>query len=151
MAQSFGVNCWMVLCKEVVLSWLQGMDTVFEEGALRWPLPIEGTMTSPQGDRTNPITGESSYHGGIDVAVPEGTTILAAADGTVTIANATDSWDDSYGCYVKIDHGGGLTKLYAHCSNLCVLVGQQVQAGQVIAYVGHTERATGSHLHFEYY
>lgn len=126
-----------------------GMDTVFADGALQWPLPIAGTITSPQGYRTDPITGEISYHGGTDIAVPEGTPILAAADGTVTIANATDSWGGSYGYYVKIDHGGGLTTLYAHCSGICVTVGQQVQAGQVIAYVGHTGRATGSHLHFE--
>lgn len=126
-----------------------GMDTVFADGALQWPLPIAGTITSPQGYRTDPITGEISYHSGTDIAVPEGTPILAAADGTVTIANATDSWGGSYGYYVKIDHSGGLTTLYAHCSSICVTVGQQVQAGQVIAYVGHTGRATGSHLHFE--
>lgn len=126
-----------------------GMDTVFADGALQWPLPVEGMITSPQGYRKDPITGEISYHSGTDIAVPEGTPILAAADGVVTIANATDSWGGSYGYYVKIDHGGGLTTLYAHCSSICVTVGQQVQAGQVIAYVGHTGRATGSHLHFE--
>ena len=126
-----------------------GMDTVFADGALHWPLPVAGTITSPQGYRTDPFTGEVSYHSGTDISAPEGTPILAAADGTVTIANATDSWGGSYGYYVKIDHGGGLTTLYAHCSNICVTVGQQVQAGQVIAYVGQTGRATGPHLHFE--
>ena len=126
-----------------------GMDTVFADGALQWPLPIAGTITSPQGYRTDPITGEISYHSGTDIAVPEGTPILAAADGTVTIANATDSWGGSYGYYVKIDHSGGLTTLYAHCSSICVISGQQVDAGQIIAYVGHTGRATGSHLHWE--
>lgn len=126
-----------------------GMDTVFADGALQWPLPVAGTITSPQGYRTDPITGETSYHSGTDIAVPEGTPILAAADGTVTVANALDSWGGSYGYYVKIDHGGGLTTLYAHCSRICVTVGQEVKAGQVIAYVGHTGRATGAHLHFE--
>lgn len=126
-----------------------GMDTAFADGALQWPLPIAGTITSPQGYRTDPITGEISYHSGTDIAAPEGTPILAAADGTVTIANATDSWGGSYGYYVKIDHGGGLTTLYAHCSKICVTVGQKVKSGQVIAYVGHTGRATGAHLHFE--
>ena len=67
----------------------------------------------------------------------------------MTIANATDSWGGSYGYYVKVDHSGGLTTLYAHCSAICVIVGQQVQEGQVIAYVGHVGRATGAHLHFE--
>lgn len=126
-----------------------GMDTVFADGALQWPLPVAGTITSPQGYRTDPITGETSYHSGTDIAVPEGTPILAAADGTVTIANALDSWGGSYGYHVKLDHGGGLTTLYAHCSSICVTAGQQVKAGQVIAYVGHTGRATGPHLHFE--
>lgn len=126
-----------------------GMDTVFADGALQWPLPVAGTITSPQGYRTDPITGEISYHSGTDIAVPEGTPILAAAAGTVTIANATDSWGGSYGYYVKIDHGGGLTTLYAHCSSICVTANQRVQAGQVVGYVGKTGRATGSHLHFE--
>lgn len=126
-----------------------GMDTGFADGALQWPLPIAGTITSPQGYRTDPVTGEISYHSGTDIAAPEGTPILAAADGTVTIANATDSWGGSYGYYVKIDHGGGLTTLYSHCSSICVTVGRQVLAGQVVAYVGQTGRATGPHLHFE--
>ena len=126
-----------------------GSDASLADGRLQWPLPVPGTITSPQGYRTDPITGEVSYHSGTDIAVPEGTPILAAADGTVTIANALDSWGGSYGYYVKLDHGGGLTTLYAHCSSICVTVGQQVKAGQVIAYVGHTGRATGPHLHFE--
>ena len=126
-----------------------GSDTTLADGALQWPLPVAGTITSPQGYRTDPITGEVSYHSGTDIALPEGTPILAAADGTVTIANALDSWGGSYGYHVKLDHGGGLTTLYAHCSSICVTVGQQVKAGQVIAYVGHTGRATGPHLHFE--
>ena len=128
---------------------MPGSDTTLGGGALQWPLPVAGTITSPQGYRTDPITGEVSYHSGTDIAVPEGTPILAAADGTVTIANALDSWGGSYGYHVKLDHGGGLTTLYAHCSSICVTVGQQVKAGQVIAYVGHTGRATGPHLHFE--
>lgn len=126
-----------------------GSDTTLGGGALQWPLPVAGTITSPQGYRTDPITGEVSYHSGTDIAVPEGTPILAATDGTVTIANALDSWGGSYGYHVKLDHGGGLTTLYAHCSSICVTVGQQVAAGQVIAYVGQTGRATGPHLHFE--
>ena len=126
-----------------------GSDTSLGGGALQWPLPVAGTITSPQGYRTDPITGEVSYHSGTDIAVPEGTPILAAADGTVTVANALDSWGGSYGYYVKLDHGGGLTTLYAHCSSICVTAGQQVKAGEVIAYVGHTGRATGPHLHFE--
>ena len=126
-----------------------GSNIMLADGTLQWPLPVVGTITSPQGYRTDPITGETSYHSGTDIAVPEGTPILAAADGTVTVANALDSWGGSYGYYVKLDHGSGLTTLYAHCSSICVSVGQQVQAGEVIAYVGQTGRATGPHLHFE--
>jgi murein DD-endopeptidase MepM/ murein hydrolase activator NlpD len=118
-------------------------------GTLQWPLPIPGSITSPFGYRTDPLTGETSYHDGTDIAVPESTPILADADGTVTVANALDSWGGSYGYYVQIDHSSGLQTLYAHCSQICVTQGQQVQAGQVIAYVGHTGRATGNHLHFE--
>ncbi len=120
-------------------------------GALQWPLTIPGTITSQFGYRTDPITGEASYHSGTDIAAPEGSPILAATDGTVTIANALDSWGGGYGYYIRIDHGNGLETLYAHCSAICVTVGQQVQAGQVIGYVGQTGRATGNHLHFEVY
>ena len=120
-------------------------------GSLQWPLTITGTITSQFGYRTDPISGETSYHSGTDIAAPAGSPILAAASGTVTIANALDSWGGGYGYYIRIDHGGGLETLYAHCSAICVTTGQQVQAGQVIGYVGQTGRATGNHLHFEVY
>ena len=118
-------------------------------GTLQWPLPVAGTITSQFGHRVDPITGEVSFHTGTDIACAEGTPILAAADGTVTVANGLDSWGGSYGYYIQIDHGGGLETLYAHCSSICVTTGQQVQAGQVIGFVGHTGRVTGNHLHFE--
>ena len=118
-------------------------------GTLQWPLPVAGTITSQFGHRVDPITGEVSSHTGTDIACAEGTPILAAADGTVTVANGLDSWGGSYGYYIQINHSGGLETLYAHCSSICVTTGQQVQAGQVIGYVGHTGRATGSHLHLE--
>ena len=118
-------------------------------GILQWPLPVAGTITSQFGHRVDPITGEVSSHTGTDIACAEGTPILAAADGTVTVANGLDSWGGSYGYYIQIDHGGGLETLYAHCSSICVTTGQQVQTGQVIGYVGHTGRATGNHLHLE--
>jgi len=118
-------------------------------GTLQWPLPVAGTITSQFGHRVDPITGEVSSHTGTDIACAEGTPILAAADGTVTVANSLDSWGGSYGYYIQIDHGGGLETLYAHCSSICVTTGQQVQAGEVIGYVGHTGRVTGNHLHLE--
>ena len=124
-------------------------STRIPTGTLQWPLPVAGTITSQFGYRVDPITGEVSSHTGTDIACAEGTPILAAADGTVTVANGLDSWGGSYGYYIQIDHGGGLETLYAHCSSICVTTGQQVQVGEVIGYVGHTGRATGSHLHLE--
>ena len=124
-------------------------STRIPTGTLQWPLPVAGTITSQFGHRVDPITGEVNSHTGTDIACAEGTPILAAADGIVTVANGLDSWGGSYGYYIQIDHGTGLETLYAHCSSICVTTGQQVQAGQVIGYVGHTGRATGSHLHFE--
>ena len=124
-------------------------STRIPTGNLQWPLPVAGAITSQFGHRVDPITGEVSSHTGTDIACAEGTPILAAADGTVTAANGLDSWGGSYGYYIQIDHGGGLETLYAHCSSICVTTGQQVQVGEVIGYVGHTGRATGSHLHFE--
>ena len=124
-------------------------STRIPTGTLQWPLPVAGTITSQFGHRVDPITGEVSSHTGTDIACAEGTPILAAADGTVTAANGLDSWGGSYGYYIQIDHGGGLETLYAHCSSICVTTGQQVQAGEVIGYVGHTGRVTGNHLHWE--
>ena len=118
-------------------------------GTLQWPLPVAGTITSQFGHRIDPITGEVSSHTGTDIACAEGTPILAAADGVVTVANGLDNWGGSYGYYIQIDHGGGLETLYAHCSSICVATGQQVQAEQIIGYVGHTGRVTGNHLHLE--
>ena len=109
----------------------------------------ELTITSQFGYRTDPFTGEISYHSGTDIAAPYGTPVLAAAGGTVTVANATDPWGGSYGYYVKIQHDGTFDTLYAHCSSICVTPGQQVQQGEVIGYVGSTGNSTGNHLHFE--
>ena len=124
-------------------------STRIPTGTLQWPLPVAGTITSQFGHRVDPITGEVNSHTGTDIACAEGTPILAAADGIATVANGLDSWGGSYGYYIQIDHGGGLETLYAHCSSICVATGQQVQAGQVIGYVGHTGRVTGNHLHLE--
>lgn len=118
-------------------------------GIFQWPLPQSYTITSLFGYREDPFTGEIAYHGGTDIAAPGGTPILAAADGTVSIANGTDSWGGSYGYHVKIGHADSFETLYAHCSSICVTEGQQVKQGEVIAYVGTTGSSTGNHLHFE--
>ena len=118
-------------------------------GIFAWPLPQSFTITSPFGYRKDPFTGEVTYHSGTDIAAPAGTPILAAADGTVTIANGTDPWGGSYGYYIKLDHGEGVETLYAHCLAIAVTEGQQVRQGEVIGYVGSTGNSTGNHLHFE--
>ncbi len=115
-----------------------------------WPLPSTFTITSTFGERADPFTGESSFHTGLDIAAPAGTPILAAADGVVTIANATDSWGYGYGFYIKIQHPGtAFETLYAHCSAISVFEGQEVKKGEVIGYVGTTGYSSGNHLHFE--
>jgi len=81
----------------------------------------------------------------MDIGAAYGTDVLAAADGTVIISG----WNNAWGNYVVINHGGGLTTLYAHNSKLIVSKGQRVTRGQVIAKVGSTGYSTGPHIHFE--
>ncbi len=107
------------------------------------------TITSWFGYRADPFTGEIDYHSGTDIGAPGGTPILAAADGTVTIANGIDSWGGGYGYYIKVRHNDTYETLYAHCSSICVVAGQEVKQGEVIGYVGTTGNSTGNHLHFE--
>lgn len=118
-------------------------------GIFQWPLPQSYTITSWFGYRKDPFTGEISYHSGTDIGAPGETPILAAADGTVTIANAIDSWGGGYGYHIKLNHNDTFDTLYAHCSSICVTVGQEVKQGEVIGYVGTTGSSTGNHLHFE--
>ena len=113
-----------------------------------WPLPCSQRVTSRFGTRSDPFTGESRYHSGIDIDGfgNDGAPVIAAASGEVITA----SYDSSYGNYVIIDHGGTST-VYAHMSGLAVSYGQTVSQGETIGYVGATGRATGTHLHFEVY
>ena len=118
-------------------------------GIFQWPLPQDYSITSPFGYREDPITGQISFHSGTDIAAPDATPILAAADGIVVDANAIDPWGESYGYYVKIQHDETYETLYAHCLAVFVMDGQEVQQGEVIALVGSTGNSTGNHLHFE--
>lgn len=102
-------------------------------------------ISSPFGYRTGPLTGEPGIHTGLDMAADYGTPVYAAADGVVADAE----WDNSYGNYVKIKHINNTVSIYAHCSSLCVVAGEKVRAGDVIAEVGSTGDSTGNHLHFE--
>lgn len=128
---------------------LNGSTSRTSNNIFSWPLQEAGTITSTFGYRTDPIDGSVSYHSGVDIGMPSGTPILASADGTVIIANSTDSWGGGYGYYVKIKHNDTFDTLYAHCSKICVINGQQVNEGQIIGYIGSTGRSTGPHLHFE--
>lgn len=122
-----------------------GSNGSYEGGALGWPVPGYNTISSYFGYRIHPITGVSKLHAGMDVAAPAGATVVAAASGTVIVA----TYSESYGNYVIIDHGGGLTTLYAHNTSLTVSAGQTVKKGDKIATVGTTGYSTGNHLHFE--
>lgn len=115
-------------------------------GQFQWPCPGYTTITSNFGYRVHPVTGTYKYHSGTDIAAPTGASILAAASGTVIMSGYNSG---GYGNYVVIDHGGGITTLYAHASALCVSTGQFVNAGQLIAKVGSTGMSTGPHLHLE--
>lgn len=115
-------------------------------GAFQWPSATTHLVTSPYGYRIHPVTGKSRFHAGIDIGAGYGTSILAANSGVVIVAGYNAG---GYGNYVVINHGGGYTTLYAHCSSLLVSVGQQVSRGQVIATCGSTGMSTGPHIHFE--
>jgi murein DD-endopeptidase MepM/ murein hydrolase activator NlpD len=106
-------------------------------GGYQWP--VSGPVTSPFGWRWGRM------HEGIDIAVPSGTPVHAAAAGTVIYAG----WMEGYGNFVILDHGGGIATAYGHNTSLAVAVGQTVSQGQVIAYSGSTGHSTGPHVHFE--
>jgi len=114
-------------------------------GQFCWPAPSYSYISSEFGYRTHPVYGTKKYHSGMDMAAPGGSSILAAADGVVTLAR----WNGGYGNCVVIDHGGGLSTLYGHAQKLLVSSGQKVTKGQTIALVGTTGVSTGNHLHFE--
>ena len=112
-------------------------------GQMDWP--IRGTITSYFGWRTHPIFGTQKYHSGMDIAADYNDPIKAADEGVVISAG----WIGGYGYTVILDHGGGLTTLYAHNNSLTVSAGQTVAKGQTIALAGSTGYSTGPHCHFE--
>ncbi|MDW7661495.1 MAG: peptidoglycan DD-metalloendopeptidase family protein [Bacillota bacterium] len=114
-------------------------------GEMMWPVPGQYLITSPFGNRLHPISKQYKMHTGIDIAGPKGTPIVAAQTGTVVYAN----WFGSYGKAIIVDHGGGITTLYAHNDTINVSVGSVVKKGDNIALLGSTGYSTGPHLHFE--
>ena len=112
---------------------------------LTWVRPCNYVMlTSPYGWRTHPVYGDWRFHYGVDLAGPIGTPIVATRSGKVTAA----TYDSSAGYYVAIDHQDGFSSKYLHMTHYIVSVGDYVNAGQVIGYMGSTGTSTGSHLHF---
>lgn len=120
-----------------------GQESAGGTGAFSWP--VTGTITSPFGWRSNPFGGSPEFHQGLDIAAPSGTTVTAAAGGSVIMAQ----WYGGYGNYILIDHGGGYSTGYGHLSAIYVSNGQSVKRGQAIGAVGSTGASTGPHLHFE--
>ncbi len=115
------------------------------QGTGRFIFPINARITSRFGNRIHPILGYRRFHAGIDFGASYGTTIRAADAGQVIFAG----WYGGYGRAVIVNHGNGLTTLYAHASRLLVTEGTYVQQGQAIATVGSSGLSTGPHLHFE--
>ncbi len=115
---------------------IQNDDTNTDDEFLN---PTLGVLTSNFGTRWGRL------HSGIDIGADEGEAICAAKSGRVIFSGTADG----YGNYIKIDHGGGLETAYGHCSVLAANVGDEVEKGQTIAYVGSTGNSTGPHLHFE--
>ena len=123
----------------------QGLDTAYIGGVLAWPVPGYTKITSNYGMRVHPITGQYKLHTGVDISAPIGANFVAANDGIVTKAE----YNTAYGKMVVIDHGGGISTLYAHGSEILVTVGQTVKKNDAILKVGSTGYSTGPHAHFE--
>lgn len=123
----------------------QSSQTTASASGFLWPIASSHRVTSPFGWRTHPITGRQHLHGGIDIAAPNGTPILAAKAGVVVIS----LYGSSYGNYVVISHPDGTRTLYAHMSQRNVSAGDTVRQGQTVGLVGSTGSSTGNHLHFE--
>ncbi|MBS1792354.1 MAG: peptidoglycan DD-metalloendopeptidase family protein [Acidobacteria bacterium] len=115
------------------------------DARVTYQMPVVGRISSGFGNRFHPIDRKVKFHGGIDIAVPTGTKVGAAADGIVKFAG----WKGGYGNVVIIEHPDGSETLYGHNSKLLVVEGQKVVAGEPISLSGSTGKSTGPHVHFE--
>lgn len=107
--------------------------------------PLSGRISSTFGTRLHPVDRTTKFHGGVDIAVPTGTQVSAAAEGTISFAGRKGG----YGNLVVIDHPDGRQTRYAHLASIAVSAGDEVGKGQPIALSGSTGKSTGPHLHFE--
>ena len=131
--------------KEIRLLALANIGEEYVGGTMAWPVPGYTRITSSFGMRTHPITGVYKLHTGVDIGAPMGSQFIAANDGIVTYAG----WNTAYGMMVIVDHGGGITTLYAHGSEILVNVGDTIYQGHPVLKVGSTGYSTGPHAHFE--
>ena len=124
-------------------------DTPLTPADTHWrsPLTKSTKVSSAYGWRIHPVYNVKKFHHGIDLTAKSGDPIVAARSGVVT----RTTYDSASGYYVTINHGDGFSSSYLHMTHYCVKPGQNVNAGDVIGYVGSTGVSTGPHLHFAIY
>lgn len=130
---------------ELMMILTQNLNSDYVGGILTWPVPGYTSITSNYGMRTHPISQIYKMHTGVDIAAPPGAYFVAANEGIVV----KSVYSASYGNMVVIDHGGGLSTLYAHGQERLVKEGETVERGQPVLTVGSTGISTGPHAHFE--
>jgi murein DD-endopeptidase MepM/ murein hydrolase activator NlpD len=130
-----------------VLSNFAGLDADSSVSGMPDMWPVLGPINSGFGQREDPVmgNGEGEFHKGVDIGSPDGTPVHAPAGGRVIRA----TMENGYGRMIQIDHGNGTSTIYGHLQGWNVVPGQMVAKGQVIGFVGHSGRVTGSHLHYE--
>lgn len=131
--------------KQIIELAQSGMDVSYIGGVLAWPVPGYTRVTSPYGTRLHPILGRYKLHTGVDIGAPLGADFIAVNDGIVMKAE----YNGNYGNMVMINHGGGVSTLYAHGSEILVQAGQSVKRGDPVLKIGSTGLSTGPHAHFE--
>ena len=131
--------------RQIIASVMEGINSEYIGGELAWPVPGYTRITSEYKMRVHPITGVYKLHTGVDISAPMGANFIAANDGVVIRAEM----NGAYGNMVVVDHGGGISTLYAHGSEILVQVGQTVKRGDAVLKVGSTGYSTGAHAHFE--
>jgi len=124
-----------------VLTW-SGLQ--WEKKQEDWLSPVDGVITSYCGERENPILHKQENHNGLDIAVPEGTDVIAVKSGTVTEVRTSAT----YGKVLEYETKDGYTVMYAHLSKVLVKQGEEIKQGQVVAKSGNTGLSTGPHLHY---
>jgi len=107
--------------------------------------PVSGHISSPYGERVDPLNGETTFHSGIDISCSSGSPVQATADGIVSHSG----WTQKGGFVVVLEHGNGFSTIYAHNETNTVRVGEKVKRGAIIGYAGSTGKSTGPHVHYE--